>query len=53
MTNNMMELCDAEGVDFQILLDKVRDGINGVSISHFTDEQLKVIAAALEIAGEL
>lgn len=32
---------------------KVQDGLDGVSIDHFTDGELYVIKAALEIAGEL
>lgn len=52
MNEQMERLCNLCGVEFSDLMNKVRDGLNGVSISHFTDAELKVIHDSLLIAGE-
>ena len=40
------------GVSIEDLHKKICDGLAGVSISHFTDDELKMLKAALEIAVE-
>ena len=51
--SNLDDIAKEHYTSVQLILDKVNDGLAGVSISHFTDGQLAVIKAALEIAGEL
>lgn len=51
MDERMKELCEQHMVDFYELLDKVQSGLKGHDISHFTDGELSVINAALEVAG--
>ena len=49
--NQLDEYARKINVDIVALLDKVQQGIDGVSINHFTDEELLVIREALEFAG--
>lgn len=51
--NQLDEYARNINVDIMALHDKVQQGIAGVSISHFTDEELLVIREALEFAGEM
>lgn len=44
------ELADKLNVDIGDLHMKICAGINGLSISHFTDEELKFIKACVEVA---
>jgi hypothetical protein len=49
----MKQCCERHGVDFSELLEKVRSGLKGHDIPHFTDGELEVIRESLEIAGEV
>lgn len=51
MDTRMAELCEIHHVNFSDLLEKVQSGLKGHDIAHFTDGELSVINAALEVAG--
>lgn len=53
MNSYIEELCEQHRISFDELISKVRDGLKGHDISHFTDGELAIINAALELAGEL
>lgn len=53
MDENMQAMCLEHAVNFFDLLEKIDDGLKGVSIPHFTDGELQCIKAALVVAGGL
>lgn len=52
MNTWMEEYCKELNVNFQDLLHKMQDGLDGVSISHFTDGELQILHDSLLVAGE-
>lgn len=51
LSEGMAELCNREGVDFEALLDRVSAGEDeGVGMI-FTAAEVRIIKAALEVAG--
>lgn len=52
LTTELDRICEDYSVDLDYLMGKITAGIQGVSIAHFTDDELRVIQSAIEIAGE-
>jgi hypothetical protein len=52
VNSHFLNLCDMWEVNPMDLFQKIQDGLIGVDIRHFTDEELRVIHTALVIASE-